>query len=345
MAHNMAPPGETIESRIARGKECVKRGEDHLNLGNFSMHLAVGDEGVQELVSAITATCSEAMTTTKLTLYGNHIGVIGASAIADCIREAPSLRAINLQTNALTPLGVKILAEALECENCGITKVCLGWQDGGIGDEGAIAIAKALRKNKTVTTMNLPNNCISLQGVAHLAEAMRVNHVVTRLDLEDNDLVTPAIKDALQKACLINQKRIKVQWSPGVHMKFPKGFRSQVFAFMMLRSSPVAAPYFAILPGDLIGVLFQATYEFYWHQGAKDEALRDVCDLIETSADEGGKEGPDREEESKKEGSKGKRKRKTTRAVTTKAQTQTQTGRVTRSSTLKQLKVKQPGDL
>jgi len=98
-------------------------------------------------MSAISATDSEKLRTTKITLYGNHIGPAGAQAVADVIAERPTVRVVNLQTNAIGVEGARAIAAALESDECGVTKVCLGWQQ-NIGDEGAEVIAKALGKNR-----------------------------------------------------------------------------------------------------------------------------------------------------------------------------------------------------
>ena len=52
-------------------------------------------------MSAIQATPSDELKTSKITLYGNHVGPTGAQAVADVMAERPEIRMVNLQTNAI----------------------------------------------------------------------------------------------------------------------------------------------------------------------------------------------------------------------------------------------------
>jgi len=218
-------------------------------------------------MSAIAATSSDRLGTTKITLYGNHIKHAGAATVADVLQDTPSLRSINLQTNAIGAEGAKCIASALKSDACGVAKLCLGWQP-DISDEGAIAIAKALMRNRTVTTLNLPDCGITDKSAVWFAEALRGNHLVTRLDLEGNRGLSPHIHQALRDACRENQKRIKAPWNKSVHSRFPKTFKHQVAAVIILGESA-----FTNLPHDLTVELFQTMYDINWHQGSKIKTL------------------------------------------------------------------------
>ena len=52
-----------------------------------------------------------------------------------------------------------------------------------IGDEGAKALASALRVNEVLTELNLARNGIDAAGAVALASALRVNEVLTDLNL------------------------------------------------------------------------------------------------------------------------------------------------------------------
>jgi len=58
----------------------------------------------------------------------------------------------------------------------------------GIGEEGAKALASALRVNGVLKTLNLYGNNIRDEGAAAIAEALRVNGVLNNIDLRYNDL-------------------------------------------------------------------------------------------------------------------------------------------------------------
>lgn len=58
---------------------------------------------------------------------------------------------------------------------------------GYIGPEGAKAIAKALEKNTTITSINLQCNEIGYQGA--IAAALKKNTTLSSIDLSDNRIV------------------------------------------------------------------------------------------------------------------------------------------------------------
>ena len=60
--------------------------------------------------------------------------------------------------------------------------------DEKIGDTEVIKIAKALEKNNTLTTLNLPQNNISNIGATALAKALKINNTLTTLNLQQNDI-------------------------------------------------------------------------------------------------------------------------------------------------------------
>jgi len=62
-----------------------------------------------------------------------------------------------------------------------VTTLALGGNS--IGDEGAKAIAEALKVNAVVTTLALGNNNIGNDGAKAIAEALKVNVVLTKLVL------------------------------------------------------------------------------------------------------------------------------------------------------------------
>ena len=61
------------------------------------------------------------------------------------------------------------------------------WRN-NIGDDGAKAIAEALKVNPVLTFLNLRWNDIGDNGARAIAEALKVNAVLTKLNLEDNNL-------------------------------------------------------------------------------------------------------------------------------------------------------------
>mgnify|MGYP006216105469 CR=1 FL=1 len=80
-----------------------------------------------------------------------------------------------------------------------MTKLDLG-VNREIGDEGAKALAEALKVNATVETLWLANCGIGDDGAAALAEALRSNTSLTVLDLRPNDGIGEQGKQLLRDA-------------------------------------------------------------------------------------------------------------------------------------------------
>jgi len=69
----------------------------------------------------------------------------------------------------------------------------------GIRPEGAVEIAKALKVNAVLKSLDISRNEIKDEGATAIAEALKVNAVLTKLELHNNDLNEEA-KDALRAA-------------------------------------------------------------------------------------------------------------------------------------------------
>ena len=80
---------------------------------------------------------------------------------------------------------VRALAAALE-KNSTLTSIDLSYNN--IGDEGVASMAAALEKNSTLTSIDLRANDIGVEGAASLAAALEKNSTLTSLDLQLNEI-------------------------------------------------------------------------------------------------------------------------------------------------------------
>ena len=102
------------------------------------------------------------------------------------IAEQYSASRIGLMEKDLTAHDATVVAEILK-SNTSVTEVDLEFNY-EIGDEGAKALAEALKVNKTVETLLLGGCGIGDDGVAALAEALRSNTSLKSLSLGYDDL-------------------------------------------------------------------------------------------------------------------------------------------------------------
>ncbi|KAF9391584.1 ATP-binding cassette, sub-B (MDR TAP), member 4 [Podila verticillata] len=83
-----------------------------------------------------------------------------------------TLTTLDLKSNSIGDDGAQALAEALKTNNT-LTALYLG--DNSIGDDGAQVLAEALKTNLTLTTLYLEDNSIGDNGAQALAEVLQTN--------------------------------------------------------------------------------------------------------------------------------------------------------------------------
>jgi len=79
-----------------------------------------------------------------------------------------------------------------DCERTNLLFIDLTGSE--IGDEGAKAVAEALRVNKSIMVIGLMRNRIGDEGAKALVEALRVNFTVLQLSVENWPFHTETIK-------------------------------------------------------------------------------------------------------------------------------------------------------
>ncbi|KAF9584330.1 hypothetical protein BGW38_006840 [Lunasporangiospora selenospora] len=95
---------------------------------------------------------------------------------------------------------IGIITKALKANS---TLTTLDLNDKNIGVDGATVLAEALRINSTLTTLELYKNNIGVDGAKALAEALMINSTLTTLNLNKNNIGVDGAK-ALAEALMIN---------------------------------------------------------------------------------------------------------------------------------------------
>jgi len=127
------------------------------------------------------------------------------ATVTKAIKEAAAVIAkqfsaseIHLQKKGLTAYDATVVAEILK-SNTSVTIIHL-YGNKEIGDEGAKALAAALKVNKTVKELYLEQCGIGDDGAAALAEALRPNTSLTKLYLYGNNGIGVQGKQLLRDA-------------------------------------------------------------------------------------------------------------------------------------------------
>jgi hypothetical protein len=84
-----------------------------------------------------------------------------------------------------------------------------------VGDDGAEAFAELLKTNQDLHTINLGHNAIETEGAIHLAEALKVNTGLHTLTLDHNKIKEPGIL-ALIEALKVNEDVLHVSETCGL---------------------------------------------------------------------------------------------------------------------------------
>ncbi|KAE9454060.1 hypothetical protein C3L33_14042, partial [Rhododendron williamsianum] len=120
-----------------------------------------------------------------------QIGAMGVEFIADALKYNSTISTLDLRANGLGDEGAICLAQSLKVVNGALTSLDLGtnltWLDVGFSeDDGAFAIARALKANEdvSITKLNLASNSISKLGQGVLTDA--IDHVYEMAEKEVN---------------------------------------------------------------------------------------------------------------------------------------------------------------
>ena len=136
----------------------------------------------------------------KLDLSHNRVGDEGAVALSEALLQNGSLTDLRLASNLVTDEGCSQLARALAKPHGGFeggvlvdALRVLDLGDNKILNPGALALADALRSNRSLEVLCVRSNQISSLGCAAFAEVLRENATLVDLDLDMNQITTQEV--------------------------------------------------------------------------------------------------------------------------------------------------------
>ena len=121
----------------------------------------------------------------RLDLGHLPVGVVGAKALADALRNNTYLKELSLEGASIGVEGAKALALALQ-ENRHLQTLDLS--NIGIEDDGAKAFADAIMTNTALKKLYISRNQICDEGAKALANALVHNSSLKQLVIEDNNI-------------------------------------------------------------------------------------------------------------------------------------------------------------
>mmetsp|Transcript_18795 Transcript_18795/g.38258 ORF Transcript_18795/g.38258 Transcript_18795/m.38258 type:complete len:267 (+) Transcript_18795:89-889(+) len=146
------------------------------------------------LLKVGTSTLEQVMRSQRLEWYNKGLDAGDAKVVAHVIAISPELRELAMGSNSVGDEGAAAIAEALKVNCCGRHVLSLlSLNANAIGDEGAVALGDALRENAVLTNISLAGNAIGDRGAAAIAAGLKASSDtrermtrLTELDLYHN---------------------------------------------------------------------------------------------------------------------------------------------------------------
>jgi hypothetical protein len=136
-------------------------------------------------------------------LQDNNIGPYGIERLFSVIKNYPNIEKVYLMGNPIADDGAMYIAHALQEQGCRLKKLDLnrGSREDAteIRSIGAIALAKALSNNRTITYLGLGYNQIGDEGAKAFAEYLLSRYIQLDLRLSRNNICSPEAGNALLK--------------------------------------------------------------------------------------------------------------------------------------------------
>ena len=138
---------------------------------------------------------------TKASFVGQNLQPADVILIASDLQFMAVLTELGLGNNKIGDQGATAIAKALKSGTAVLTNLRL--DNNSIGANGAKAIAEALKVNPVLTSLDLRTNSIGNGGAMAIAEALKVNPVLTILNLDKNSIGDDGAK-AIVEALKVN---------------------------------------------------------------------------------------------------------------------------------------------
>jgi hypothetical protein len=172
---------EKDEDTVTRCLEIVKAS----NARMINLHLKDCSRFDDDILIKLADSLPPLITEFTLTSRGSSVTVNGINACLGKILGCPKLVKLDLSGNNIGDDGAKAIADALKVNHSLET---LYLNDNNIGDDGAKAIADALKDNKSLDKLDLDDNKIDDDGAKAIADALKVNHRLESLLLRNNNI-------------------------------------------------------------------------------------------------------------------------------------------------------------
>ena len=191
-------------------------------------------EGLLALICAMNQkpTLQVMMETLECSIYGDN----DARCFSQLLSDFPDIRNHTIfdeKIRMVTEIGAVYLARVFR-HNHNIIFSNIDFFGSNIGDDGAVALAEALRHNSTLNSLNLYGNNIGDAGAVALAKALHHNSTLNSLGLNSNNNIGEKGTHQLVQALTVN-KSIDILTLPLTCEKYAKQYIHYYFVKKKLR--------------------------------------------------------------------------------------------------------------
>ena len=137
----------------------------------------IEDEGVSALASSVVQ--NKALK--NLDLRSNGITYHATLSLQGMLISIPCLSTLNISNNGISDMGAAALARGLAHSQCVVENLDLNQNE--IGSRGVMVLAKTLRTNKKLVSLNISFNSIGDEGATAVAAALVCNNTLRCIDM------------------------------------------------------------------------------------------------------------------------------------------------------------------
>jgi Ran GTPase-activating protein (RanGAP) involved in mRNA processing and transport len=140
-------------------------------------------EGTVALAEAL----AENSTLETFSISGNYVGGLGCKALANGLEKNAGIKGLQLNGNDIGDLGVAALCGALSKRETKLTNLDIG--NNGFGFESGSHIAEYIATDESLTHLNLYMNELCDLGAIEIAKALKDNGGIETLDIGGNNIL------------------------------------------------------------------------------------------------------------------------------------------------------------
>jgi len=128
-------------------------------------------------------------------VHGFFFSIPDLDLLMDSLKSCKSLKKLQFSNNSMQDQGVELLADVLGSPQCRIEHLSI--YNNNCGDTGALALAKAMKINKTLIILNMQMNFIRKEGANAFIDGLRMGHFasIQKINLLQNQITEIMKKD------------------------------------------------------------------------------------------------------------------------------------------------------